>query len=115
MVREVNDRGYHVVGDLEDLGWRPPAPETRLVSSVTEEEVDDACAWTITRLQEELVKRQPAAVPPTVGPDDGVDGILELLEHIRAADTGTQPRPAPPKRTSTARRLRAGRLSWRRS
>ncbi len=114
MVREIHGRGYHVVGDLADLAWRPPAPETRLVSSVTEEEVDDVCAWTITRLQEELVRRQPAAVPPAVGPDDGVDGILELLEHIRAADTGTQPRPAPPKQTSTTRRLRAGRLSWRR-
>lgn len=114
MVREVNDRGYHVVGDLADLDWQPPPPEARLVSSVTDEEVDELCAWTITRLQEELVERQPSVVPPPVGPDDGVDGVLELLEHIRAADTATQPRPAPTTRTSPTQRLRSGGLSWRR-
>lgn len=121
MTSEIRDRGYHVVGDLADLNWQPPSPQNRLPSSVTDDEVQEVCTWTITRLREELVQRQPDAVPPAVGPDDGVDGILELLEHIRAADTGTQPRPArparrppSPKQAAATRRLGDDGLSWRR-
>lgn len=113
MVGTIRDRGYHVVGDLEDLDWRPPPANARQMSSVTDEEVDEACAWTIARLQEQLVHRQPDAAPPTVGPNDGIVGVLELLEHIRAADTATKPRPGPGKQPATSR-LRESALSWRR-
>ena len=73
---------------------------------MTPEEIADATAWTIARLQEELVQRQPAHAPPPVGPDDGVPGILELLEHIRAADTGETPRAPLLRKLSPVDRLR---------
>lgn len=115
MVRTLQDRGYHVVGDLADLDWAPPPPEARQVLSVTEDEVDEVCAWTIARLQENLVQRQPDVAPPAVGPDDGIEGILDLLEHIRAVDTGTQPRPAQTATfRSFNRRLGTENVPWRR-
>lgn len=114
MERTIRDRGYHVVGDLADLDWQPPPESARQMSSVTNDEVDEVCAWTIARLQEELVQRQPDAAPPAVGPDDGIAGILELLEHIRAADTATQPRPGSFNSPPPSRRLRASVLAWRR-
>lgn len=95
MTRAIEAGGFSVVGDLRELDWQPPLVETRQTSDVTEEEIAELCAWTIGRLQEELVQRHPAAALPAVGPDDGIDGILELLEHIRAAEEGVPPRPAP--------------------
>jgi hypothetical protein len=103
MVRRIQERGYHVVGDLAELDWQAPPPGARTIGSVTEAEIEDLCGWTIGRLQEELVHRLPAVPPPAVAPSDGIDGILELLEHIRAADTGAQPRPA--STPSQSRRL----------
>lgn len=108
MVSELNAAGYHVVGDLDDLLWQPSSSESRLVSSVTDAEVADAADWAIARLQEHLVRRRPDSPPPAVGPGDGVAGVLELLEHIRAADTDATPRPAPsPFRRSLAPGRRA--------
>nr|MBA3310964.1 hypothetical protein [Nocardioidaceae bacterium] len=95
--------GYDVVGDLDDLRWRPPPPESRLVSTVTSDEIAEASDWTIARLQEQLVRRQPAHPAPAVGPTDGVPGILELLEHIRAADTDARPRAAPTQPAASGR------------
>jgi hypothetical protein len=110
-VEGITMAGYHVVGDLDDLGWQPPREAARLVTDVAEPELAKASAWTISRLQEELVQRQPPTPFPDVGPDDGVPGILELLEHIRAADTGEQPRePAPPAPSRGALRAIAHRL-----
>ncbi len=103
MVASVRAAGYDVVGDLHDLGWRPPSPNARSIESVTDDELDEASDWTIARLQEELMRRESPVPPPPVGPHDGVDGILELLEHIRAADCAASPREP------TARRA-AGRL-----
>lgn len=97
LVEGVMSRRYDVVGDLNDLAWRPQHDEARLASEVTTEEVAKAASWTISRLQEELVERQPTTPYPDVGPEDGEEGILELLEHIRAADTGDAPRAPEPK------------------
>jgi hypothetical protein len=84
--------------------------------TATAEEVAEASAWTIERVAEHLQRlRQDAdepgtiAAPPEVGPGDGVRGILELVEHVRAASTGNMPRPAPsrpsrPSRPSGPRR-----------
>ena len=94
MTAGIRDRGYPVVGDLVELDWQPPSDDSRLVTSVTDDELAAVAAWAVGRLQEALVERQPAASYPAVGPQDGIPGILDLLEHIRAADTGTPPRPA---------------------
>lgn len=115
MLQRVRAAGYDVVGDLDDL--RAPAPPAPWEDDVaTTDEVAEAGAWTVERLTEHLEKlRQQAddpealAPPPEVGPDDGVRGILELLEHVRAASTGQRPRPRPtdaPRRGR--RRSRAG-------
>jgi hypothetical protein len=112
LVEGITAAGYDVVGDLDDLGWEPPRDTARLVTDVADTELANASAWTISRLQEELVQRQPQTSFPDVGPEDGVPGILELLEHIRAADTGEEPRepatPAPSRSTlrAIAHRLR---------
>jgi hypothetical protein len=52
------------------------------------------------------VERLPRTLPPEVSADDGIPGILELLEHLRAYDTDAAPRPAAPVRPSTTERLR---------
>ena len=109
MAAGIERQGYQVVGDLADLGWQPPSADSRLVADVSQDELDEVSAWTIGRLQEALVDRQPEAPYPPVGPDDGIDGIIELLEHIRAADTGTTPRPAE----TGPRRRRLRRLAAR--
>jgi hypothetical protein len=106
IVSTIRKRDYDVVGDLDELAWADPPPDARVVDSVTPEELADVTAWTISRLQEELVERQPSSPPPPVGPDDGVPGILELLEHIRAADTGETPRAPILRKLSAADRLR---------
>ncbi len=106
MLTRVRGAGYAVVGDLDDLRWRPPPLQARLVDTVTDREIEDATAWTILRLQEALIFRQPTNALPTVGPGDGIDGVLELLEHIRAADTATTPRPASETLVSNIERLR---------
>lgn len=98
--------GYSVHGDLADLHHPEPETGARLVGDITDDEIDETSAWTILRLQEELVHREPVAQPPPVGPDDGIDGILELLEHIRAADTGADPRAAPERDASRVARIR---------
>jgi hypothetical protein len=111
MIDGIIAAGFEVVGDLGDLGWEPPKDAARLVSEVADSELAMASAWTISRLQEELVQRQPTTPYPDVGPEDGVPGILELLEHIRAADTGEPPRdPAPPAPAPSALRALAHRL-----
>jgi hypothetical protein len=106
MIAEIAERGYDVIGTLDDLKWAPPAATTRAIETVTEAELDELSRWTIGRLQEELVQRQPSTQPPPVGPNDGVEGILELLEHIRAADTDVSPREAPVTKSSPTDRLR---------
>jgi hypothetical protein len=106
IVAAIRERGYDVVGDLDELAWGDSPPTARGTESVTPAEIADAAAWTISRLQEQLVERQPASPPPPVGPDDGVPGILDLLEHIRAADTGEMPRAPILRKLSAADRLR---------
>jgi hypothetical protein len=103
MVAALRDAGYPVTGDLADL---EPSPGTTAESTgagadpgaatVTQAELDDAADWTIERLHEVLAERAAAGAVevPAVRLGDGVAGILELLEHIRAADTGQPPRPA---------------------
>ena len=73
---------------------------------MTPEEIADASRFAIARLQEELVAREPTAPLPSVGPDDGLTGIAELLEHIRAADMHRVPRPASSHKTSTTDLIR---------
>lgn len=104
--KAVVGRGYDVVGDLADLHWIEPPADARSSDSVGVDEVNALSKWVISQLQEELVQRQPVAPPPPVGPDDGPEGILELLEHIRAADTGSTPRKAPSRQASRTDRLR---------
>jgi hypothetical protein len=106
IVAAIRERGYHVVGDLDELVWAEPAPQARSVASVTTDEMAEATAWTIARLQEQLVEREPRNPPPPVGPDDGFPGILELLEHIRAAETGETPRAPILRKLSAVDRLR---------
>jgi hypothetical protein len=106
IIDTIRARGYHVVGDVGELAWGDPPAGGRAVESVTPEELAEATRWTISRLQEELVERQPVNPPPPVGPDDGVPGVLELLEHIRAADTGEMPRAPILRRLSAVDRLR---------
>jgi hypothetical protein len=106
MASAIRDRGFDVVGELDELAWTDPAPGARTLDSVTTQELAETTAWVISRLQEELVERQPSHPPPPVGPNDGVPGILELLEHIRAADTGETPRAPILRKLSAADRLR---------
>ncbi len=94
MLEGVRDQGYHVVGDLGDLEWRPTSGPARSASAVTAAELAEAATWTIVQLRERLMTRKPTSTVPGVGSDAGVMGILELLEHIRAADTGAAARPA---------------------
>ncbi len=105
MADSIREEGYDVAGDPTVLGWSEPPAEARLLTDVTEQELESLASWTILRLQEELVHREPVTSPPPVGPDDGVEGIIELLEHIRAADTGQPPRSAQ-RDPSRAIRLR---------
>jgi hypothetical protein len=106
IVATIRERGYDVVGDLDELAWGDPPAGARAVGSVTPGEIAEATAWTISRLQEQLIERQPAHPPPPVGPEDGVPAILELLEHIRAADTGETPRAPILRKLSPVDRLR---------
>ncbi len=103
MVQAVRDNGFDVVGDLSDLARRPASERARPVGSVTDAELQEASAWTISRLKEELVSRLPSAETPPVRSDGGVEGILELVEHIRAADTGADPRPASSRSVGSQR------------
>jgi hypothetical protein len=112
MIDAIDVQGYDVIGALDDLRWRPPSDDSREVASVTQDEVDEASRWAIARLQEQLVERRPRTPPPSVGPEEGVEGMLELLEHIRAADTETEPRPAP-SRSSPTDRLRKSITAFR--
>lgn len=94
MLAAVRDAGYQVMGDLADLEVDRERTNGEHVATASESEIEDASDWTIARLQEHLVYHcRPKAQAPSVGPGDGVAGILELLEHIRAADTGATPRP----------------------
>ena len=104
--KAVTARGYTVVGNLADLHWTDAPADARSTNTVTKDELDELSGWVIARLQEVLVERQPSAPPPPVGPEDGPVGILELLEHIRAADSGTVPREMTARRASTVDRLR---------
>lgn len=106
MARRLEADSYDLRGDLADARWQPPPPEARAIDSVTAKELSRASRYAISRLQEMWVERMPRTNPPEVGADDGVAGILELLEHIRAYDTGRPPRVAAPMRASTTARLR---------
>ncbi len=106
ILSRLESAGYSVDGDLADLDRSGDEPGARLTTDVTDDEVAEAAAWTILRLQEELVHREPVVAPPPVGPDDGIDAVLELLEHIRAADTAVPPRPAPEPDNSRVARIR---------
>lgn len=106
MARRLKADSYDVRGDLAQVHWQPPPPEARTIDSVTPKELNRASRWTISRLQEMWVERLPRTRPPEVSADDGIPGILELLEHLRAYDTDAAPRPAAPSRPSTTERLR---------
>jgi hypothetical protein len=106
MVAAIRSAGYDVVGDLADLDWHAPSGQARSIDSVTPDELSEASEWAIARLQEVLVAREASTPPPSVGPEDGVHGILELLEHIRAADSETAPREAVAKAAPAPGRLR---------
>jgi hypothetical protein len=100
MLDQVRTAGYHVVGDLDDM--RANGRTTAGCDKVaTPEEVAESCSWAIKELAEYLEQLRddsddPAAMDPApaVGPDDGIPAILELIEHIRAVETGQPPRPA---------------------
>jgi hypothetical protein len=101
MCKAVEAAGYHVVGDLSELEPRTsPREGTRDVASVTRTEIDEAAAWTVARLTEELRARQSTQAEAGPGPgsvassDNGLTAILDLLEQIRALDTGSQARSA---------------------
>jgi hypothetical protein len=108
MMRHLIAGEYDVVGDLAALTWTPPPADARTLDSVTVKEVNAAARWTIARLQEMWVERVPRSMPPHVGPEDGVPGILEMLEHLRAHDSGADPRPAASPRAFSTDRLRRG-------
>ncbi|MGH3471347.1 MAG: hypothetical protein ACRDPG_04775 [Nocardioidaceae bacterium] len=91
----VASAGFDLVGSADDLHPEKPPAGSRTPRSVTEGELAEAASWTIGELQEHWVELEAGTAPPTVGLDDGVPGILEMLEHIRAAGTGGLPRPAP--------------------
>jgi hypothetical protein len=93
MAEAIRGQGFHVVGDLDDLTSWPADEKARSVSSVTPQELAEAVAWTQDRLREELETRKPGVSVPDVSAADGVEGIVELLEHIRAFDTASLPRP----------------------
>jgi hypothetical protein len=93
MLDGVLAKGYDVIGTLDDLRWEPPPSNARSVSSVTDEEIADAATWTVQQLQALLATRYPHVRPPNVPAHDPLGGVLDLLEVIRAADTGTVPRP----------------------
>lgn len=95
MTATIHERGYDVAGSLDDLRWRPADETARLLSSVSDAELAEATAWTVAELQRMLAERAPVVGPPAVDPASGPAAILELLEHIRAVDTGAPPRPAP--------------------
>jgi hypothetical protein len=101
MVDAVRAGGYHVVGDLADLTRRPPTGPARSVESVTGTELAEAAAWTIERLHEHLRTKHPGQPRPDIDPGDGVAGILDLLEHVRAYDTGAPARPASTRQPSS--------------
>lgn len=113
-IASLSAAGYDVVGDLADLEWRGPDADARSTDSVTAAEVDRLSERTIGRLQEELMQREPATPPPSVGPTEGAAGILELLEHIRAADTSATPRAAARRQLSTPSLFRRSIDSMRR-
>lgn len=102
MVAALRDAGYAVAGDLADLEAPPALPAAPTgatdadAATVTQAELDEAADWTIGQLHAVLAERGGAGNGPAAGvrPGDGVRGILELLEHIRAADSGRSPRPA---------------------
>jgi hypothetical protein len=93
MTESLRARGYGVAGNLDDLSWRPPPADARLLSSVTEAELTEATDWTLQQLFQVLAHRHPDVAAPAVGPEDGVLGILEVLHRIRAADTAGSPSP----------------------
>lgn len=109
LAQTIRARGYHIVGDLGELTSRETDPSARTVESVTSAELADAEAWTIAQLRSQLVDRQPTTPVPEVG--TGVAGILELLEHIRAADTRSAPRPARSATEPAREPARGGRRS----
>lgn len=94
MLDSLQTRGYEVHGALEDLSWQPAAADARLLSSVTEAELSEATLWTVHQLHRVLAHRHPGLTPPDVGPEDGVAGILDLLECIRGGDSGAPSRAA---------------------
>jgi len=112
MLHRVEDAGYDVIGDLDDLRARAPVTPWHDRAVATPEEVAELSSWTIERLTEHLEQlRQDADDPSSivmadgVGPDDGVPGIIEMIEHIRAASTGQRPRPRPSPRRRRPRPL----------
>ncbi len=100
MLHRLEDAGYHVVGDLDDLRAKAPVTPWHNRAVATPEEISELTSWTIGQLTEHLEQlRQDAddpssvVMPDGVGPDDGIPGIIEVIEHIRAATTGQRPRP----------------------
>lgn len=94
MVEGIRKAGFSVTGELSDLDWSTPAESSRPPATATPAELQEAAAWTIGQLREVLRQRSGGQdAGPAVERDDGVPGILELLEHIRAADSDRAPRP----------------------
>ncbi len=98
MLSELETKGYNVAGSLRELEWESPPTHARPPSSVSQAELEEATSWTIDRLREVLSSRYPERQPPVVNRGEGLPVVLDLLECLRAADTGTSPRPAPPQR-----------------
>lgn len=105
LLRGIRAGGYRLVGDPADLLLPPDPPSARLVADVTDDEIAELSRWTIDQLQETWVHLETHRAPPEVADTEGVDGILDMLEHIRAAESDLLPRPASHRGESL--RLRA--------
>lgn len=101
--------GYDIVGGLDELAHVEAAGDTRRADEPREEAVEELTRWAIARLQELWVNLAPQHTPPDIGIEDGLTGLVDLMEHCRAASTQTDPRPAD-RATRAPRRW----VRWRR-
>lgn len=99
--RAILERGCDVVGAVDELETAPDSDGGGLPAEASNEEIEAVAEWTIGRLQEEWVRLESSYPPPSVNVTDGIPGAWEMLEHIRAAKTGSSVRPAPPDRSRT--------------
>lgn len=85
--------GVDVVGGLDDLVRPAPLAGSRPADEPDEAVVEQLITWSIGRLQELWVSLAPQQTPPDVGVDDGLAGLIEMIEHCRAAEAKTAARP----------------------